>query len=372
MKKKFHIADTNGHDWTLGLLRMLTHLPVPTEKLADPATIRPLVTYIAIAKNHRACGILTAIIRKHAYFIPLLLQGFVFEAQTLYGTEQYTRALCDMAETGGAFGQLAWILLRGRESEKFIVAISIPYLIKSREKLRLLLTSHGGMNLIFHVLNEPDNSLYDDAILGICSLADSLGLEIPETSSYANREFEMEDEAKDFDDTVTFELDDGSTVDANRTSLCDKYDVFKAMLDGEFNESRQNRVRLKKATKEGMTTLLSAVRGFPNVNGESTIEALLEATLLADRFLMCDVSERLNEASIAELNHPNLSRAWTWAKENSCDEFKTGCAKIFLRAETTRDLRLQTFRDFSKLSNFHEFITDVRQILVDSLYPSRN
>lgn len=305
----------------------------------------------------------------------LLLQGFVFEAQTLYGTENYTRALCDLAETGGAFGELATLLLRGQESQKFIVALSIPFIIKSREKLRVLLHNHGALVLIFRVLNEPDNPLYDDAILAICRLADSLYVAAPERSiERSNSNATLTNIVGDYSTTekqnsckVTFELDDGSTVEASRASLCEKYEVFSAMLDGYFNESGKSRVRLKNASREGLDTLLTAASGDSDVRRDRTIEAILDAVLLADQFLMFDVSEHLTETSIARLNYENLSRAWSWSRENSCHELQACCVKIFLTSAMTRSQRLRAFRDFSRTPSFQEFIKDVRKIIGESL-----
>lgn len=106
--------------------------------------------------------------------MPLIKQGFVFEAQNLSGSEQYTRHMCALAETGGAVGELQSILLRGQESHRFVIAVSIPFLIKSKELLRCLLKNHGALPLIFDILSNSKHTLYKEAIWSICQLADSL------------------------------------------------------------------------------------------------------------------------------------------------------------------------------------------------------
>lgn len=311
--------------------------------------------------------------------MPLLLQGFVLEAQTLYGSEHYTRALCDIAETGGAFGEMATLLLRGQESQKSTVAISIPFVIKSHEKLRILLKYHNGLELIYREVEDSKNSMYDDAILSICKLADSLKVSTPKGPSGEEENEKVEncvaepkdedfhgDEEKSRQDLVIFQLDDGSTVETKRKEICQKSEVFAAMLEGNFSESGQNSVRLKKASKAGLSTLLDAANGDCRLKNHQ-IEAILDAVILADKFLMADLSERLTELSMARLDHENLCRAWNWSRINSCHEFRNCCVKIFLTSEMMRSHRLQAFRDFHETTNFRDFVKDTRNVIENAL-----
>ncbi|XP_076278500.1 BTB/POZ domain-containing protein Rnb [Lasioglossum baleicum] len=352
--------------WTLVLLSRLSHSDDPIERLADSIIIEPLSAYIRYAKHPKASRILTQIIRKRAYLMPLLKQGFVFEAQTLYGSEQYLRHLCALAGTYGAIGELTSILLRGDEAHKLVIAVSIPFLIKSRDILKSLLDNHGGMPLIFRVLSDRQHSLYENAIWSICRLADTLQIQ-PETidkcqiSDTTSTDFPRVYDNHPKPATVTFELDDGTTVDACRHTLCQKSDAFSAMLEGNFSESGKKRVKLRNTSREGLNTLLLAANGATFEN--RTIESLLDAALLADKFLMNDVSDALTESLISKLNYQNFSRAWNWAKTNSCHELKSCCVKIFLTATMTNSERIQAFQDFSNSGSFREFLNDVRQII---------
>ncbi|XP_076653762.1 BTB/POZ domain-containing protein Rnb isoform X2 [Halictus rubicundus] len=352
--------------WTLVLLSRLSHSNDPIERLADSITIEPLSAYIRHAKHPKASRILTRIIRNRAYLMPLLKQGFVFEAQTLYGSEQYLRQLCALAETDGAIGELTSILLRGDETHKLVIAVSIPFLIKSRYILKSLLDNYGGMPLIFRVLSDRQHSLYENAIWSICRLADTLQIQ-PETidkcqiADTASTDFPRVYDNHPKPATVTFELDDGTTVDACRHTLCQKSDAFSAMLEGNFSESGKKRVKLRNTSREGLNTLLLAANGATFEN--RTIESLLDAALLADKFLMNDVSDVLTESLISKLNYQNFSRAWNWAKNNACHELKSCCVKIFLTATMTNSERIQAFQDFSSSGSFREFLNEVRQII---------
>lgn len=298
--------------------------------------------------------------------MPLLKQGFVFEAQTLYGSEQYTRQLCALAETGGAIGELTSILLRGEEAHKLVIAISIPFLIKSRYILKSLLNTYGGLSLIFCVLTDQRHNLYENAIWSICRLAHTLQIQ-PEiidkcqTADTTSTDFPRVYDSHPKPATVTFELDDGTTVDACRHTLCKKSDAFSAMLEGNFSESGKKRVKLRNTSKEGFNTLLLAANGATFEN--RTIESLLDAVLLADKFLMPDISDILTESSVSKLNYTNFSRAWNWARTNSCHELKCCCVKSFLTATMTTSERIQAFRDFSTSESFHEFLNEVKEII---------
>ncbi|OAD58302.1 Armadillo repeat-containing protein 5 [Eufriesea mexicana] len=337
---------SNGWEYAsmcpLILLNRLSCSNDPVEQLADPATIEALSAYIRHTKHPRASRILTTIIR------------------------QYTRELCALAETDGAIGELTSILLRGEEAHKLVIAVSIPFLVKSRHILKSLLNNHGGLRLIFNVLSDQQHNLHENAIWSICRLANTLEIQPEIIEKCQNTDITSTDFPRVYDNhpkpaTVTFELDDGTTIDACRQTLCQKSDVFSAMLEGNFSESGRKRVKLRNTSKEGLNTLLLAANGATFEN--RTIESLLDAVLLADKFLMADISDILTESSISKLNYKNFSRAWNWARVNSCHELKTCCVKRFLTASMTKSERAQAFQDFSSSGSFHEFLDDVRKVI---------
>ncbi|XP_012283687.1 armadillo repeat-containing protein 5 [Orussus abietinus] len=358
---------------SLALLCRLTYSDEPIEQFAKPATIAPLTAYIKSTKNPMAVRILGGIVRNQAYLVSLITQGFVFDAETLHGSEQYIFEMCKLAETGGAVGELATLLIRGQESQKFVTAISIPFLIKSRDILRTLLGTHGGLALIFRVLNDRKHPLYEKAIWSINRLAHTLDIKpesvgkcqmMEETGNMADRGTNFPGDLP-IPSTVTFVLDDGTTVDACRKILCQTSEPFFAMLEGNFFESGKPRIRLKNASREGLHTLLLAANGS-NFH-HCAIESLLDAVLIADQYLMNEVLETLTEISISSLNHENYSRAWNWARNNSCPEFRSCCIKNFLTAKMTDDERVQAFCNFTYTETFDEFLEDLRKMINGAL-----
>lgn len=309
-----------------------------------------------------------------AYFLPLLKQGLVFDLQTLPEAEDCTRRLRMVAETGGAIGQLSFILLRGEDDYKLLTAISIPLLVKTHRNLKCLLDKYGGLQLIFRLLRESSHKLHERAIWSICQLARTLKIHSPDqlitvakTSMKATDYSRLSlDEATSHtkptvSSTVTFELDDGTTVEACKRLLCRRSDFFSVMLEGNFSESGKRRVRLKNTSRDGLNTLILAASGasFEREN----IESLLDATLLADKFLMSDLSDALTESSVAKLNHENFCRAWCWGRNYSCHEWRSYCVKNFLTAKLSWGETVQTFRDFNAIDAFDEFLHEIRDII---------
>ncbi|XP_012255296.2 armadillo repeat-containing protein 5 isoform X1 [Athalia rosae] len=363
---KTTISKQARHMWTLTLLSRLSHSNEPVDKLADPATIQPLIAYIRVTKNGRASRILARIIRNRSYLVTLMKQGFVFELQTMRGSEQYIRQLSALAETGCALGELASILLRGQEADKIVIAVSIPFLIQSKDALRTLLKTHRGLSFLFRVLTDRTHDLHINAVYAVCRLANALEIDPQEVDRNPTQSTTRINISKTLDyhlkpTTVTFELDDGTTVDAHRTILCQRSEFFSAMLEGNFYESGRRRVKLKNTSKQGLDTLLLAVNGCPY--SERPIESLLDAVILADKFLMSDVLDSLIEISLSNINLNNVSRTWHWAHKNACYELRTGCVKIFLTAKSTKPARLQAFNDFGESERFSEFIGDLEKVL---------
>ena len=165
---------------------------------------------------------------------------------------------------------------------------------------------------------------------------------------------------------VTFELDDGTTLDACRRTLCQRSDVFSAMLEGSFSEAGKRRVKLHNTSVGGFKTLLCAAKGDVSLS-EQKIESLLDAVLLADKYLMSEISEMLTESSMSKLNHENFYRAWVWARSNHCHDLRSNCVKSFLTNKMSKAERVSAFHQFSSNDHFTEFLEDIQEAITSNL-----
>lgn len=302
---------------------------------------------------------------------------------TLPETEECMSYLRTVAETGGATGQLSFILLRGEEEHKLLTAISIPLLIKTQFTLKCLLKKYGGLQLILRLLADSSHKLHKRAIWSICQLAKTLEIHLDDypTTEMVTKVNELYDYSRlslgetsrmksPVSSMVTFELDDGTTIKACRRMLCQCSPVFSVMLEGNFSESSKKQVRLRDTSRNGLKTLILAASGAASIVyafENRSIESLLDAVLLADYFLMPDLVDTLTEKSINKLNHENFYRAWRWARSNSCHEFKSYCVKSFLTTKMSWSETMRTFREFYVTNAFDEFLCEIRNIIMDVL-----
>ncbi|EGI67349.1 PREDICTED: armadillo repeat-containing protein 5-like [Acromyrmex echinatior] len=362
--------------YTLLLLSKLSFSSKPIDKLAESMTIKSLMDYIKYTKKQNvlkdtALKILIKIIGNAEYFIPLVKQGFVFEIQTLPEAEECMRHLRIVADTGGATGQLSFLLLRGEEDYKLLTAVSIPFLIKRHCTLRCLLKKHNGMQLIFRLLADSSHKLHKRAIWSICQLAKAFYSDdsdsITDTTTNTIEIYRNMKPSIKLSSIVILELDDGTTVKACRQTLCHYSPVFSAMLEGHFRESNKRLIRLRNMSRNALKTLILATNDDRFKN--RSIESLLEAVLLADYFLMPNfLIELLTETSINKLNHETFYRAWCWARKHSCHEFRSFCVKKFLTTKMSWSETMRTFHDFYTTNAFNEFLCEIRDIITDELY----
>ncbi|KYM95607.1 Armadillo repeat-containing protein 5 [Cyphomyrmex costatus] len=371
-------SETNACEYyTLLLLSKLSFSSKPIDKLAEPMTIKSLIDYIKYTKKQNilrdtAVKILIKIVGNAEYFIRLVIQGFVLEIQTLPEAEDCMQHLRIVADTGGATGQLSFLLLRGEEEHKLLTAVSIPLLVKKHCTLRCLLKKHDGMQLIFRLLADSSHKLHKWAIWSICHLAktfysDNSDLIIDTVNTNAIKIYRNMKPSILFSSTVILELDDGTTVKACKEVLCQYSPVFSAMLEGHFKESNKKLIQLRNMSRNALKTLILAMSDdkFKNRN----IESLLEAVLLADYFLMPNVLiDLLTETSINKLNHETVCRAWCWARKHSCHEFRSFCVKKFLTTKMSLSETIRTFHDFYTTNAFDEFLCEIRDLITDELY----
>jgi hypothetical protein len=97
--------------------------------------------------------------------------------------------------------------------------------------------------------------------------------------------------------TVTFLLDDGSHVQADRLALGSASDVFNSMLQGGFRESKEDVVKLQDVSKETLILLLIYCKCYVNssdvVLGKPDVAHVLELFIVSDKFLITDLNAKL-------------------------------------------------------------------------------
>lgn len=174
------------------------------------------------------------------------------------------------------------------------------------------------------------------------------------------------------DEIVTFELDDLSTVRANKTFLCQNSDVFSAMLMGCFKESIEESVRIKNVTKPALEYLLTLlhcglndskcdIRVFPMAD---RLETNLEVLLLADRFLFEKLKVMLNSAILQFKLTPNTAdKIYAWSLSEGMGFLCVESVAYLLTGRMCETDRSQAFRNILNLEYRDQWLDDIKSII---------
>jgi len=105
--------------------------------------------------------------------------------------------------------------------------------------------------------------------------------------------------AIDPEQLVTFSLDDGGLVKADKLALSECSEVFGSMLYGSFKESKQQVVSLRDVSRPSLVLLLLYCRSFAGEQEFSVAKPdvvdVLELLLVSDRFLISDLNAKLKD-----------------------------------------------------------------------------
>jgi hypothetical protein len=181
------------------------------------------------------------------------------------------------------------------------------------------LVTHGGLPVIFSLVEQEQDS--SNAILALSCLANNLRISYNKPSSFNDNLFpdyqptEIEDSNK-----ITFLLDDESTVEADKSSLCAASEVFNSMLHGQFRESKENIIKLKDITKETLILLLIYCNSYVNNNevivGKPDVTCVLDLFLVSDKFLIMDLNAvLLNYIKFNYFNADNFVKLYKWCND---------------------------------------------------------
>lgn len=86
---------------------------------------------------------------------------------------------------------------------------------------------------------------------------------------------------------ITFTFDDGSSTTAQRSALAEGSEVFAAMLEGHYSESKQSTVHMPDASREAFQVVLDYFGGEDTASAsELKLGVLTEAYSMAHRFML--------------------------------------------------------------------------------------
>lgn len=325
--------------WCLLLLSRVSHMDSLVEDMVTSNTLDALLQYYTLLDppHPRAARILQRIARNHHYLVPLLRAGLVLKVNArLNGRIHDACSRClefeglgksllsqisVIAESGFGEGEIAHSLMRATRPVQRFLIISIPYIIRKRKLIHLMMNckvnNKSALDLLLQLMtDECGDGLSSEAVDSISRLARQIGALQKKTFKLVNTQLCKRganncsknilkfsgDELSS--DVVVLELDNGTFVPVRKEEMCEESPMFAAMLTGSFFESGRERVSLKDVCKENLCSLLSLMRSPACCRCclmDHDTNFAFEVLKLADRFILPKVVNKVADWLLSQI-----------------------------------------------------------------------
>ncbi|XP_073956979.1 BTB/POZ domain-containing protein Rnb isoform X2 [Choristoneura fumiferana] len=285
-----------------------------------------------------------------------------------------------LAESSYGIGEISYQLLKGTPAMQQTLSITLPYVVRTEKPLKKYFIDCGALNFLFNIISESKEDM-KVCVTALAKLASNVHIKDPKSLENRFKEhiYVSYDPVLDNlspDDIVTFELDDSSTVSANKVFLCQNSEVFSAMLMGWFKESIEKCVRLKNVTKPALEFLFTLlhfglnsskcdVQVFPLAE---KLETNLEVLLLADRFLFDKLKGLLCSAILQfQLTPESADKIYVWSL---CEGMGFLCVESVAYLLTGKMCETQRARSFGAILDLEykeQWLDDIKSMIVRQL-----
>lgn len=239
-----------------------------------------------------------------------------------------------------------------------------------------------ALDILLSIITEEKEKL-EDCVTGLGKLATNVHIKDPKTLESRFEEqicmgYEPSLDDLNAEDIVTFELDDLSTVQANKVFLCKNSEVFSAMLSGWFKESIEKSVRLKNVTKPALEHLFNLLHCGLNNNDTKwdmttfpmaqELETNLEVLLLADRFLFERLKVLLSSAILQFKLLPETADAvYIWSLNDGMGFLCVEAVAYILTGKMCDAQRVRLFKAILDLEYREQWLDDIRTMILRQL-----
>ncbi|XP_014254390.1 uncharacterized protein LOC106669427 [Cimex lectularius] len=313
------------------ILSQITYLQIPLACLASKTTINTFLDYMVGLKypqskqNYiKATKALSSIVRCKHYFNILLggesilaierslcraLHPDCWECKRLRETgREVLNELGTAAQSGLGEGELTYRLATVSDNVRESVSLAIPHVIKQPNLLNSLLFGHNALKYLLDSLI----TRIDEAVPSLHNLFTSLSIKNPQVPFEICQQCEVASMRKE--SNISFSLDDGSRVMANKESLSHSCPVFEAMFRGGFVESKQSTVHITDMSMDCLSHLTRVINEYCSCVLPKDLSTLLEMITATDRFLLPDLTSKiLSVVMNSTLSHSTCSAIYDWS-----------------------------------------------------------
>ncbi|VEN59858.1 unnamed protein product [Callosobruchus maculatus] len=262
------------------------------------------------------------------------------------------RQITTLAESGVGMGEIAHALLRRRCQTRQQVTLVIPYILRDKALLARYMLYCDGLDVLLRLLKH-EWDMKKRAIKSLCAMAsDMLNIANPiDVALNLSPTRTIKDKyklAEDCEHVVTFKLDDGSVLQADRQFLSDRSDFFRGLLSGHFRESSEDEVRLSHVKKKSLGCLFLLLKTLDDksetVDVKQDLDTLLDVLVLSDRFLLSHIRESiLNSVQKFWVSARTVPVIYRWSLESGTNLLRVECVAYALVADISDAERFQMF-----------------------------
>ncbi|BES95828.1 BTB/POZ domain [Nesidiocoris tenuis] len=374
----------------LEVLCQLTYQGTPLPALASKTTITTFLRYMTGLKypqsRHnfiKAAKALSSIVKCKNYFSMILEEESIVEidkylCRSLHNECWECRRLeqtgrCVLSELGTAAqsglgeGELTYRLATSSENVRTNVSLVVSLVVEQPHLLKTLLFGHHALRLLLDAVRLRD----EDAVSSLHCLFCVLGVENPQKTVQYCALCNVSGMRKE--SNISFQLDDGSIVLANKESLSHGSPMFEAMFRGGFVESKQSTVQITDISSSCLTHLTRVIDEYCECALPKDHKTLMEMVIASDRFLLPELSTKiLSVVMNSALSHATCPDIFEWGLLTGqnvplTEDVPLQVVRYILTADMPSSCRTQAVKTIVDGSSTDEFFALVTDIVSSSL-----
>lgn len=250
------------------------------------------------------------------------------------------------------------------------------FYFRTEKPLKKYFIDCSALNLLFTIISDSKEDI-KDCVTALAKLATNVHIKDPKTleNRFKDHIYVSYDPILDnlsADEIVVFQLDDLSTVKANKVFLCQNSEYFSAMLMGCFKESIEKCVKLTDVSKPALEYLLTLLHcGINNPKCDvqvfpmaENLETNLEVLLLADRYLFDKLKELLSSAILQfQMTPENADKIYVWSLSKGMGFLCVESVAYLLTGKMCEKNRTQSFRTILSLEYKDQWLDDIKSMI---------
>lgn len=254
---------------------------------------------------------------------------------------------------------------------KYLILLMNLKLCFSRPRLLCeMLFRYKAYDYICDIIKDENSPLFDHSVGALIALFQTSNVTFKKSTIKCCEDRNCIKNILKKETTVTLAFDDGTLINANKSFLSLKSPMFEAMFrDGGFKEAYQKTIRLNDVSPECFKSLLHLLEVCCDCLLPNNINQLLELIMVTDRFMLNELSEKINTIMMNSILSPNnCSAVYEWAKEIGYQlKFGTNTSsyvvKYLLSSNSRFPDRVEAIKQISRSNYVQNFIEDFSAVL---------